>query len=452
MAGKAFGTFIDRIKAMGELGDAVLHQEFVKRVKSGDRAGAAQLAEEAAQNGIKMRPELIKRISNSGTVEQTGEIFDDFAQNSKNLFKDMQTGSGVKVLDTAPKDAVRYRLPSEFNNLTQADDVASLAPQAKMTDPSTQGGILDKLDRYTSRPLRTAARAMLTGEDPIEAAKAGFEGKQDVEGSELARPILDVLSERGMLPRKMQQLNPLTGEMSTKHGLEDAAGLATEMALDATNVIPGGAMGKVLKKLTPDGARKFMETLAGRFAKGQNPSAKEVMDELRRLEPDNPIYKQATELHQGGIDAMSGKHVNKPDDILEALDKFGKGSEGMYITRDGKEWEQLMKKRKLDEYVNGTAGLFLPRTRESFVKGRGKGTDASVAFHEAQHRHEFDKYPGFQGKEASEVGVAKSYSSPREDSIEKLTSEITPNHHKEYPANYEVEHAMELAKKLGKGE
>ena len=107
------------------------------------------------------------------------------------------------------------------------------------------------VDRATAAPARAATLAALEGNNPIEAAKEGFMGKE-VEGSQVARKALERAEEAGL---------PVRTPGSDKYQAEGPLGFAADMGLDFTNLIGVGAGAKAIEN-----AQKFkqIKTLLGR--------------------------------------------------------------------------------------------------------------------------------------------------------------------------------------------
>lgn len=99
------------------------------------------------------------------------------------------------------------------------------------------GKVLEKVDKYTGKPVRNAANAALMGENPLDAAVSD----KDTEGSEVSRNLLKRFEEAGL---------PLRAPGQEEYTLETPVGFAADVGLDVTNVaLPGASEAAKFLKL-----------------------------------------------------------------------------------------------------------------------------------------------------------------------------------------------------------
>lgn len=98
---------------------------------------------------------------------------------------------------------------------------------------------LSVVDRILGRPVRAATKAAIQGENPITAAKDAVTGDRDTTGEEVAREFLKL----------SPQLGFPTPEGEKEYPLEKPLGMAADMGLDLSNLIPGKALGTVAKRI-----------------------------------------------------------------------------------------------------------------------------------------------------------------------------------------------------------
>jgi hypothetical protein len=93
---------------------------------------------------------------------------------------------------------------------------------------------LEVMDRVAGKPLRNAAGAFLNKENPFKAAVSD----KETTGDEIAKKFLEISEEAGM---------PLRAPGQEEFPLQKPLGVAAELGLDATNLIPGAQLGKFNK-------------------------------------------------------------------------------------------------------------------------------------------------------------------------------------------------------------
>lgn len=112
-----------------------------------------------------------------------------------------------------------------------ADDIQNPIDSGVKTMGDSVGNVLDTVDKYTGRPIRAAAQGLLKGKNPFTEALESVIKDRQVTGNDVAHSLLE----------KNPSLGIPTPEGGREYPAEDMLGLAADVALDPTNMIPVGA-------------------------------------------------------------------------------------------------------------------------------------------------------------------------------------------------------------------
>lgn len=92
---------------------------------------------------------------------------------------------------------------------------------------------LETLDKYTGRPMRAAVRGLLQKKNPLQEALDSVLQDRTVSGNDVSEAFFDA--------------NPQLTPEGMEHPLQEPLGVAADMVLDPTNMIPVGAVKKAPK-------------------------------------------------------------------------------------------------------------------------------------------------------------------------------------------------------------